>query len=204
MVDIGSFLGNDLPFFFDTLNCGDSIIISIVKQHQNNNIIPILSRNMSFVVFSNDVNMDMVRLIAKLNGEKYTVATNSITMMQSISSYLTPDRVSFFCDANVVYLSAQIEQLMQRGYRIIRADLITKKEGALRKILNANIETVFRARNRDGSRILKHLPLVLKDLTEDMKEMIMAEAIKGNLKVHYEEGNIHVLHNDDRDHKKNP
>lgn len=204
MVDIGSFMGNDLSFFFDTLNCGNSIIVSIVRQQQNNNILPILSRNMSFVIFSNDVGMDMVRLIAKLNGDKYVVATNSITMMQSISSYLTPDRVSFFCDANVVYLSAQIEQLMQRGYRIIRANLMTKKEGALRKILNASVETVFRARNRDSSGILKHLPLVLKDLTEEMKEIIIAEAIKGNLKVHYDNGSIHVLHNNDRDNKRDP
>lgn len=183
VVDLANFLDRDLANLFEkiyvTTNNANADIIAIVNIHRKELIEKIdtianIFRKFSVLVYfaTSETDIEVVKFAtrkANFGIGKVLVATGDYSLIQSITTFLTPDKVGFFIDKSNV--PSQIHAFSQVGYSIRVSDIISKKEGLIKRLIHIPPNFIRRARNYSlpqeiEEKILSVLPKEMNELRE--------------------------------------
>lgn len=181
VVDLANFLDRDLANLFEkiyvTTNNANADIIAILNIHRKEviekiEIIANIFKKFSVLVYfaTSETDIEVAKFAtrkANLGMGKVLVATGDYGLIQSITTFLTPDKVGFFIDKSNV--PSQIHAFSQIGYSIRISDIISKKEGLIRRLIHVSPNLIRRARNYSlpqevEAQILSVLPKEMNEL----------------------------------------
>ncbi len=194
IVDVANFMDRDLTNLFEKVfvitNNANADIIAIVNIHRKEIIEKIetianIFKKFSVLVYfaTSETDIEVTKFAMRkinLGIGKVLVATGDFGLIQTIASFVSPEKVGFFIDKNNI--PSQIHSLTQIGYSVRIADIISKKEGLIRRLIHVSPNYIRRARNYSlPDEIEEKILSVLPKTTEELKAFIEQNNLMNNI-----------------------
>lgn len=193
VVDFANFLGCDFTNVFEKASyiCNnenaDIVIVVNSKRKDFFEKLDVLSHvfkrfgvSVYFAVGETDI--EILRFVSKKinQGNNVLFMSSDYGLIETIANSFTPNQVSFFVDAK--NSPSLIENIKRKGYEIYFGNILTKKEGVIKRVLKMRAQEVRMAR---GYTLKKPLEDYLIGLLPMSLSSLMQTAIKSG---HFKDG----------------